>query len=808
MSERPAGRFHGYRLDALTASQEERREAGLATTGTIIEIIGNGHDADTLIEEAVVYAYDKEVTTFDCETTGLDPLTDKIILVQMGDGDRQYLIWWQTISEHAKANIKEMWCNPNVKKVGVNLKFDAKMLLGNEGLDWRGAGLLDCQIIEQLLNCGLMGEIGLTMKMTGMGPMADRWLGITLVKDEDVRTGWGDLEPGVWGKDEESARIKRNYAADDVPVPMLLLKKQVPWIRELGLVKTLKLEMAFLPELAESEVRGLYLDRDEWTKLCWEAEEGLAKAERDLDTLFDVKVTYRTDMDGTVEITRDKNYASGEELKDLIRQWMLDNYAVEVISCNRHFVTALLKQGMNPDRLNKVFEQKMVPNPDKPGSEKKVGYPNMSDYIDGSDHVESVWEKYRSKLPEHAFAMTDTESKTLKLLKIIYNHPNKNEIDLTILPTAFGLPPELIDPLLAYRDYTTKVSRYAWSWIGDPRIAGDHGIVHPRTGRIHTDTTQAAADTGRTTTRPNFQNLPAKQAYRQCIRAPEGRKIIGADFSQIEPRIIGEISSCRTYMRVFWSEKPGTAGFDYWCGTDVKEPLDLYGAVGADIGVLPQDAARKSVAKKPENSKGRKKSKIAALGLGYGMQKKKFYVSYMLDMGTFALKEESDELFDGFWSAVSEVKESLDALSNIAYPGPEESRNGRVIKRKSPRACWHPFAEDRVTWSESLGGRRRFFTADQAGHSWTQGRNHPIQSTGADILKETVVEVARVFRERKLDAYIVLTAHDELLGEASIADAAAAAKIMEEQMSIVGERYCPHVPITAEAYVADFWQKD
>jgi DNA polymerase I-like protein with 3'-5' exonuclease and polymerase domains len=818
----PVGKWHGVVLDALTATDAERRARRLSTANTIIEVLGADEDALIHMEELAAYSRKKGLTTFDCETTGLDPINDKIILVQMGDIGRQYLIWWQTITDEMKAIVKDLWMDPEVKKAGVNLKFDAKMLLGNEGIDWRGAGLLDCQIIEQILCCGLMGKIGLTMKLSGMGPMALRWCGIKLVKDTEVRTGWGELTPGVWGVDAQSARVKRNYAADDVPMPILLLEKQLPWIREFELVKTLKLEMAFLPELAEMEILGLNLSVEDWAVLSREAEVGLAKARHDLDILFGVQVTYRTDMDNTVQVTRDRNYASKDELKDLIREWMLDNYGVEVIGANKHLTTALLKQGFGLERLTRILEARMVPNPDKPGTKKRVGYPNMVDYIVGSDFVEAQWPVYRDKLPENALALPDTESKSLKLLKIIFNHPNKEEIDLNFLPSSFGLPPELVDPIVAYRDYSTKLARYAWSWIGNPKVAGDHGIIHPVTGRIHTDTTQTAADTGRLTTRPNFQNLPtltrkidgvSHAVYRECIRARPGFKMIGADFNQIEPRIIGEISLCPTYMRVFWSDSPGTEGFDYWCGDTVTEPLDLYGAVGAGIGVLPNDAERKTVAKLPVNSKGRKKSKIAVLGLGYGMQKWKFYISYLLDMGAFYLKSESDDLFDGFWSVALEVKEALDALSAIAYPGPDEFRWSASGKKKqvrthSPRYVVHPYVEQRVTWSESLGGRKRFFTVSQAKRSWTQGRNHPIQATGADILKEAVVHVNRAFRAEKLVAWLVLTAHDELLGEARRDHAARAAAIMEEQMSIVGEAYCPHVPITAEAYVEDFWLKD
>jgi hypothetical protein len=790
-------KWGGAYLNVATLTDQERAEYGLSHEDSIIEVVGD----DALAREALKYAYDRGVISFDTETSGLDALLDKIILCQIGDEERQYLIWWETISETVKTEIRFLWAYGPARKVGFNLKFDAGMLLGNMGLDWMGAGLLDCQLLEQMIACGLTGDIGQTMKMTGMGPTALRWLGWILPKDEEIRTGWEKMTPGKWYDtlDEVLARggtreeyeeqkakglAKRYYAADDCVVPMRVLECQTPWIAELGLTESVKLEMNFLPELAAMEVRGLYLDWGRWEKLAIEAQEGLVAAEAQLDELFDVTVVTRTDLAGNVEKTRDKNYNSTEELRDLIREWMWRTHEIDVIACNKHLKESLLRAGMPEIRAEKKFQKKLVPNPKNPDKRKQVGYPGMTDYLTGSEHTDNLFDFYRGKLQKHVVLITDTDSKTLKLYKILNETPTK-KIDAG-MPTKIGLPSDLVDPILKHREYTTKLERYSWNW---------QDMINPVSGRVHTDTTQCAADTARLTTRPNFQNIPADQRYRECFRARPGFKIVGADFSQIEPRIIAELSLCPTYMRVFWSEKPGTRGFRHWCGDDVEEPLDLYGTVGAAIGVLPPEAEKKSEAKKPENSKGRKKSKIAVLGLGYGTGKDKFHVQYVLDVGEYHRKDESDGLFDGFWAVTQEVKDTLDELSALADPS------------KSKRKVWHPLIEDYVTYSESLGGRRRFFDR-QSPQWWTQGRNHPIQSTGADILKMTCVELGRWMRLNGIEGGLVLTAHDELLAEVRVDQAKSVADQMEVIMSVVGQRYCPHVPVTAGAYVEDYWLKD
>jgi DNA polymerase I-like protein with 3'-5' exonuclease and polymerase domains len=790
-------KWGGSYTDVGSLTDEDRRTMGLSHEDSIIEVVGDL----ALGREALKYAYEQGVVAFDTETSGLDPLSDRIILLQIGDEERQYLIWWETMPEAFRTEFQYFLAHGPTRKVGFNLKFDVSMFLGQQGLHWRANGLLDCQLLEQILNCGLTGDIGQTMKMTGMGPTALRWLGWMLPKNVEIRTGWELMTPGKWyptlpevlaaggtAEDFERAKAKgiakRHYAADDCVVPMRVLNKQIPWITELGLTSTAKLEMEFLSDLSEMEVRGLRLDWPRWEALIREAEEGQRVAEAQLDALFDVTVITRTDLAGNVEKTRDKNYNSTEELRDLVREWMWRTYEIDVIACNKHLKESLIRVGMPEIRAEKKIAKKLVPNPANPDKRKQVGYPGMTDYLTGSEHTENLFDAYRSKLPKHVVLLTDTDSKTLKLYRILNETPAK-KID-SGLPTKIGLPAEIVDPILKLRETTTKLERYAWGW---------KDLVHPVTGRVHTDTTQCAADTGRLTTRPNFQNVPSDQRYRECFRAAPGFKIVGADFSQIEPRIIAQLSLCRTYMRVFWSEKPGSKGFDYWCGDDVTEPLDLYGTIGAAIGVLPPEAEQKSVAKLPESAKGRKKAKIAVLGLGYGTGKDKFHVQYLLDIGEYHKRAEADALWNGFWEVAQEVKATLDELSTQADPS------------KSSRRCWHPFVEDRITWSESLGGRRRFFDRNSP-QWWTQGRNHPIQSTGADILKQTCVDLSRWMRLNKIDGGLILTAHDELLAEVRTEQAQAVADQMEVLMSEVGQRYCPNVPVTAGAYVEDYWLKD
>lgn len=781
--------FEGRMVFVADLSDEERAAQGLAHSGSIVEVVSDPRG----LERAIQYAYETGITSFDLETGragsaegGLDPFLDDIILCQLGDEEKQFLLWWQTLRDVRP--VLELLRSEAVCKVGVNLKFDQRFMYAKYGIDARGWNLADCQLVEQITSCGLLGySVGHTMGLTGMEEMAERWCGFKIPKDLEIRTGWGAMTPGDWstcpaGRGEE----RRYYAADDVVHPIKILRQQKPWIIELGLTDVVKLEHAFLPVLAESEIRGLKMDWPKWSALAEETDRALAEATKKLDELFDVRVTVEVDEDGTVHRTRDKNYGSSEQFRNLLRQYMKEHHGITVVASNQHLEEELAQAGLQPEALARMFEKSMVPNPDKPGTKMQKGYPNMTDY------VEKYWKDYRTYLPRKAFFLPDTESSTLLLMKIIWETP-ADEVD-EVLPTDLGLPPALVDPVLDFREYSTKQERYGWSWASN---------IHPATGRIHTSFSQCATNTLRMSSSPNIQNLPADPRYRECF-VPDTEKdhiFVGSDYSQIEPRIIAEMSLEPTYMRVFWSEKPGTKGFEYWCGADVTEPLDLYVEIAKAVGILATDTTLsqcKGDQKTVEGEKGRKRGKVVVLGLGYGAGKKNFHTQLILDTKEHHRLRESSGLYDDFFDAVPRVKAMLDHCSELAIP------------KDSPRKVRHP-AWDRaaVTWAESLGGGKRFFK-HTAKNAYTEGRNFPVQNLGALILKRASVAFTRWLWTQgvPLETGIVNYAHDELIVECPREDAERMKQALSHFMVKAGERYLKKVPVVAESWDCAWWRKE
>ena len=88
-----------------------------------------------------------------------------------------------------------------------------------------------------------------------------------------------------------------------------------------------------------------------------------------------------------------------------------------------------------------------------------------------------------------------------------------------------------------------------------------------------------------------------------------------------------------------------------------------------------------------------------------------------------------------------------------------------------------------------------------------QGKNMPIQGTSADITKYALAFIYKEITDRKLDAYLIHTVHDEIVVEARKDIAEETAKLIEEQMVKAGERLLKKVPVKVDIHISDCWEK-
>ena len=240
--------------------------------------------------------------------------------------------------------------------------------------------------------------------------------------------------------------------------------------------------------------------------------------------------------------------------------------------------------------------------------------------------------------------------------------------------------------------------------------------INPRTGRIHTSYHQAVAATGRlSSSDPNLQNIPVRTAegrrIRQAFVAPKGYKLLAADYSQIELRIMAHLAKDAGLLSAF------------------RNNLDVHTATAAEVFKVDLAAV---------TSDQRRSAKAINFGLIYGMGAQKLGKSIGVD--------------------TKQAKAYIDTYF-ARYPGVRD-----YMERTRAQASEQGYVE-------TLYGRRLYLPEihsnkpqERAGAERT-AINAPMQGTAADIIKIAMVAVDNWLAESGLDAKVILQVHDELVLE-------------------------------------------
>jgi DNA polymerase-1 len=307
-------------------------------------------------------------------------------------------------------------------------------------------------------------------------------------------------------------------------------------------------------------------------------------------------------------------------------------------------------------------------------------------------------------------------------------------------PLANDYP--VIATLLEYRTVQKAMTSYGENILDE---------ISPVTGRIHADFRQIGAPTGRfSCNNPNIQQVPHAIEYRRCFRAPEGRKLVIADYSQIELRILADFSGDKGFIDAF------------------NSGADLHKVTAAQVfNVSPEQVT----------SEQRSFAKRLNFGVVYGIGAQRFSTL------TGLKQTEAEDVLRRYFATYPQLDAWLRDAANRAV-------RERSIRTKSGRLA-----------------RFRFDPDDRQAVSMIQraGKNTPIQGTSADILKRSL----RLLHDqlRGTNAQLVNIVHDEVVVEADAGSAADVAKLVEDAMCAAGEEYVSSVPINVEIEVADEWVK-
>jgi DNA polymerase-1 len=267
-------------------------------------------------------------------------------------------------------------------------------------------------------------------------------------------------------------------------------------------------------------------------------------------------------------------------------------------------------------------------------------------------------------------------------------------------------------------------------------------LVNPRTGRIHTSFNQTGSVTGRvSSSNPNLQNIPIRtelgREVRRAFVADAGWKLVAADYSQVELRVMAHIA-----------RDPGLLGA-------FERGEDIHAATAAAVLGIPLGQVTKNQ---------RDVAKRVNFGLSYGQS------AFGLAQQTGMSQQEAGEFIKTYFEK---------------YPGVRQ-----YIERTKRQAAEQGYVE-------TLLGRRRYFPGlaqmrgPERGRAEREAINMPIQGTAADIIKIAMIRLHRALREKGLQACMLLQVHDELVLEAPDAEVAAIVPLVRQVMSNAFELAAP-----------------
>jgi len=279
--------------------------------------------------------------------------------------------------------------------------------------------------------------------------------------------------------------------------------------------------------------------------------------------------------------------------------------------------------------------------------------------------------------------------------------------------------------------------------------------INPATGRVHTTYSQTTAVTGRlSSNEPNLQNIPIRTAagrrIRECFIASPGAKIVSADYSQIELRIMAHLSGDENLRRAF------------------REGEDVHRATAAEVFGVPLQKV---------DSDQRRVAKVINFGLIYGMSS--FGVAQNLGIDRGTAQTYVDRYFARFPGAKRYMDETRQRARELGY-----------VETVYGRRLWLP--------ELTSGAPVRRQAAERA------AINAPMQGTAADLIKLAMISVQKWLDQSRLKALLIMQVHDELVLEVPPAELDTVKTRLPELMQSVATL---DVPLVVEVGVGDNWDQ-
>lgn len=302
----------------------------------------------------------------------------------------------------------------------------------------------------------------------------------------------------------------------------------------------------------------------------------------------------------------------------------------------------------------------------------------------------------------------------------------------------------IIDKIIEYRQIVKLNSTY---------VEGLLSIINPIDGRIHSSFNQTITTTGRiSSTEPNLQNIPVKLEMGRNIRkvfiSDKECKLVDADYSQVELRVLAHMSQDETMIDAF------------------KHNEDIHTKTASQVFNVSMDEV---------TSKQRSDAKAVNFGIVYG--KSDFGLSEDLNIPV----KQAKEYIENYFNKYNKIKEFMDNIIEDA------SSNGYVTTILNRRR-YIPEIKSSNFMLRNAGKRAAM--------------NAPIQGSAADIIKIAMINVYKKLEENNLKSKLILQVHDELIVEAVDSEIDIVKKIVKDEME---NAVCLDVNLDVDLNIGDSW---
>jgi DNA polymerase-1 len=550
--------------------------------------------------------------------------------------------------------------------------------------------------------------------------------------DKAARAWFIDLDqrPAEWNAPFPPEQLA--YAAADVRLLPALYEAQLEQLRERGTTQVAKLEMRALPAIAAMEGAGVKVDVEGWRAFIAEKQTEAAEIESQALAVFGAAILQARTQVFDAKLAEYQAWEQAKTTEEARLRTVFDEGITPTNEYQPPKWGEFKLAGMHVWRENH-------PNPGKPKPDTSL--PNLSSPT-----------QLLQAFTQMGIPVVSTASEVLQALED--DHP---EVKL----------------LLDYRKATKFVTSF-----------GEALLQYVFEGRISPEYVQIGASTGRMScTRPNWQQVPSKgdgKKLRALVIAEPGNKLLTADFSNIELRILADITGDATMLRLF------------------REGLDLHSYTARMMFGLGEDVDVEHALLPGSDVTYRATAKVINFGLVYGMSPVK------LGRTVKVPKERAQELMAAYFRLYPGVaewmermqQEALDTLRSVTL-------SGRKRFYALPSGPKSNAPADVNQWRDETRIARSRIRR--------QGMNTPIQGTSADITK---LALALLYEKRLLQngmdlARIVAVVHDEIVLECAAEMADLVARQLAEAMETAAKTYLKRVTLPpVEVVISDHWSKE